>query len=130
MVELKNGETYNGHLEKCDNLMNITLRELATLLPVAVVEVAVAEVEVVEAVAMLDVDVVEVVAATALVMEVVIWKWLDANAKIKDAKLSDGAGEGSSGSSNKWNTNKTSTMANQKDFLAEIRRQLAQQNES
>ncbi|KAJ1872514.1 hypothetical protein LPJ55_003051 [Coemansia sp. RSA 990] len=79
MVELKNGETYNGHLEKCDNLMNITLRE-----------VAVAEVEVVEAVAMLDVDVVEVVAATALVMEVVIWKWLDANAKIKDAKLSDG----------------------------------------
>ncbi|KAJ1750594.1 hypothetical protein LPJ79_002792 [Coemansia sp. RSA 1821] len=96
MVELKNGETYNGHLEKCDNLMNITLREviqtasLATLLPVAVVEGAVAEVEVVEAVAMLDVDVVEVVAATALVMEVVIWKWLDANAKIKDAKLSDG----------------------------------------
>ncbi|KAI9475038.1 hypothetical protein BX667DRAFT_469461, partial [Coemansia mojavensis] len=28
LVELKNGETYNGHLEKCDNLMNITLREV------------------------------------------------------------------------------------------------------
>ncbi|KAJ2767370.1 hypothetical protein IWQ57_003975, partial [Coemansia nantahalensis] len=28
LVELKNGETYNGHLEKCDNFMNITLREV------------------------------------------------------------------------------------------------------
>ncbi|KAJ2876051.1 hypothetical protein GGH93_001079 [Coemansia aciculifera] len=28
LVELKNGETYNGHLEKCDNFMNISLREV------------------------------------------------------------------------------------------------------
>ncbi|KAJ2077391.1 RNA processing protein [Coemansia sp. RSA 988] len=28
LVELKNGETYNGHLEKCDNFMNIILREV------------------------------------------------------------------------------------------------------
>ena len=28
MVELKNGETYNGHLVNCDNWMNINLREV------------------------------------------------------------------------------------------------------
>ena len=28
LVELKNGETYNGHLVACDNLMNIHLREV------------------------------------------------------------------------------------------------------
>lgn len=28
MVELKNGETYNGHLVSCDNWMNINLREV------------------------------------------------------------------------------------------------------
>ena len=28
MVELKNGETYNGHLEACDNWMNLHLREI------------------------------------------------------------------------------------------------------
>ncbi|KAJ1675073.1 hypothetical protein EV182_001990, partial [Spiromyces aspiralis] len=28
LVELKNGETYNGHLEKCDNFMNLSLREV------------------------------------------------------------------------------------------------------
>ncbi len=28
LVELKNGETYNGHLVSCDNYMNITLREV------------------------------------------------------------------------------------------------------
>ncbi|KAJ1984542.1 RNA processing protein [Dimargaris verticillata] len=27
-VELKNGETYNGHLMQCDNFMNLTLREV------------------------------------------------------------------------------------------------------
>lgn len=27
MVELKNGETFNGHLTACDNWMNLTLRE-------------------------------------------------------------------------------------------------------
>ena len=26
-VELKNGESYNGHLVSCDNWMNISLRE-------------------------------------------------------------------------------------------------------
>ncbi|TEB14265.1 Sm-like ribonucleo protein [Coprinellus micaceus] len=26
--ELKNGETFNGHLVQCDNFMNITLREV------------------------------------------------------------------------------------------------------
>lgn len=28
LVELKNGETYNGHLVNCDNWMNIQLREV------------------------------------------------------------------------------------------------------
>jgi U6 snRNA-associated Sm-like protein LSm4 len=28
MVELKNGESFNGHLVNCDNFMNITLREV------------------------------------------------------------------------------------------------------
>jgi small nuclear ribonucleoprotein (snRNP)-like protein len=28
LVELKNGETYNGHLVDCDNFMNITLRDV------------------------------------------------------------------------------------------------------
>ncbi|TPX37548.1 hypothetical protein SmJEL517_g00613 [Synchytrium microbalum] len=28
LVELKNGETYNGHLVSCDNFMNISLREV------------------------------------------------------------------------------------------------------
>ncbi|KAI8500342.1 RNA processing protein [Branchiostoma belcheri] len=28
LVELKNGETYNGHLEACDNWMNIKLRDV------------------------------------------------------------------------------------------------------
>lgn len=28
LVELKNGETYNGHLVSCDNWMNINLREV------------------------------------------------------------------------------------------------------
>ena len=28
LVELKNGETYNGHLVSCDNWMNISLREV------------------------------------------------------------------------------------------------------
>ncbi|KLO15082.1 Sm-like ribonucleo protein [Schizopora paradoxa] len=27
-VELKNGETFNGHLVNCDNFMNITLRDV------------------------------------------------------------------------------------------------------
>ena len=30
LVELKNGETYNGHLVSCDNWMNINLREVNT----------------------------------------------------------------------------------------------------
>lgn len=28
LVELKNGETYNGHLVNCDNWMNIHLRDV------------------------------------------------------------------------------------------------------
>ncbi|XP_037070976.1 U6 snRNA-associated Sm-like protein LSm4, partial [Pollicipes pollicipes] len=28
LVELKNGETYNGHLVSCDNWMNINMREV------------------------------------------------------------------------------------------------------
>ena len=27
-MELKNGETYNGHLVNCDNWMNISLKEV------------------------------------------------------------------------------------------------------
>ncbi|KAJ3032914.1 hypothetical protein HDV00_006987, partial [Rhizophlyctis rosea] len=33
LVELKNGETYNGHLEKCDNWMNIRLHEVICTSP-------------------------------------------------------------------------------------------------
>ncbi|KAJ3102139.1 hypothetical protein HDU97_000781 [Phlyctochytrium planicorne] len=33
MVELKNGETYNGHLDNCDNFMNINLREVVCTSP-------------------------------------------------------------------------------------------------
>ena len=32
LVELKNGETYNGHLVSCDNWMNINLREVRFLI--------------------------------------------------------------------------------------------------
>ena len=28
LVELKNGETFNGHLVSCDNFMNLILREV------------------------------------------------------------------------------------------------------
>jgi len=28
LVELKNGETYNGHLVNCDNWMNVNLRDV------------------------------------------------------------------------------------------------------
>ena len=28
LVELKNGDTYNGHLVNCDNWMNINLRDV------------------------------------------------------------------------------------------------------
>ncbi|GAA5850006.1 hypothetical protein JCM8547_000980 [Rhodosporidiobolus lusitaniae] len=28
LVELKNGETFNGHLVACDNFMNLTLKEV------------------------------------------------------------------------------------------------------
>ena len=28
LVELKNGETYNGHLQSCDTWMNLQLREV------------------------------------------------------------------------------------------------------
>ena len=28
LVELKNGETFNGHLMACDNFMNVTLRDV------------------------------------------------------------------------------------------------------
>ncbi|SCV68538.1 BQ2448_659 [Microbotryum intermedium] len=28
LVELKNGETFNGHLAGCDNFMNLTLKEV------------------------------------------------------------------------------------------------------
>ncbi|WFD00214.1 RNA processing protein [Malassezia yamatoensis] len=28
LVELKNGETFNGHLQDCDNFMNVTLKDV------------------------------------------------------------------------------------------------------
>lgn len=28
LVELKNGETFNGHLVACDNFMNLTIKEV------------------------------------------------------------------------------------------------------
>ncbi|KAI7862437.1 hypothetical protein BDF14DRAFT_1736195 [Spinellus fusiger] len=33
LVELKNGETFNGHLVNCDNFMNLTLREVIQTSP-------------------------------------------------------------------------------------------------
>ena len=33
LVELKNGETINGHLLKCDNYMNLTLKEVVQTSP-------------------------------------------------------------------------------------------------
>ncbi|EPX72444.1 Lsm2-8 complex subunit Lsm4 [Schizosaccharomyces osmophilus] len=33
LVELKNGETFNGHLEKCDTYMNLTLHEVIRTMP-------------------------------------------------------------------------------------------------
>ncbi|KAI9012155.1 hypothetical protein CLU79DRAFT_770825 [Phycomyces nitens] len=33
LVELKNGETFNGHLVSCDNFMNLTLREVIQTSP-------------------------------------------------------------------------------------------------
>ena len=32
LVELKNGETYNGHMVACDSWMNVHLREVRTCL--------------------------------------------------------------------------------------------------
>lgn len=34
LVELKNGETLNGHLVSCDTWMNLTLREVVQTSPV------------------------------------------------------------------------------------------------
>ena len=34
LVELKNGETLNGHLVLCDTWMNLTLREVVQTSPV------------------------------------------------------------------------------------------------
>lgn len=36
LVELKNSETFNGHLVACDNYMNITLRDVYQTSPVCV----------------------------------------------------------------------------------------------
>lgn len=33
LVELKNGETLNGHLVTCDNWMNLTLKEVVVTSP-------------------------------------------------------------------------------------------------
>lgn len=33
LVELKNGETLNGHLVNCDNWMNLTLKEVVQTNP-------------------------------------------------------------------------------------------------
>lgn len=33
LVELKNGETLNGHLVNCDNWMNLTLKEVVQTTP-------------------------------------------------------------------------------------------------
>lgn len=37
LVELKNGETLNGHLVQCDTWMNLTLREVVQTSPVRVI---------------------------------------------------------------------------------------------
>ncbi|KAJ1719990.1 hypothetical protein LPJ53_005326 [Coemansia erecta] len=59
--------------------------------------------------------------------------WLDAQDKLKNPKLSDkekpqlykSSDNSGAGSSNKWDV-KGSTMASQKDFLAELRRQVGE----
>ena len=38
LVELKSGETYNGHLAQCDNYMNLTLRNVVLTSKVRLVE--------------------------------------------------------------------------------------------
>lgn len=38
MVELKNDETYNGHLVVCDTFMNLTLKEIIYTSPVRVLK--------------------------------------------------------------------------------------------
>lgn len=35
LVELKNGETLNGHLVNCDTWMNLTLKEVVQTSPVS-----------------------------------------------------------------------------------------------
>ncbi len=35
LVELKNGETLNGHLVQCDTWMNLTLKEVVQTSPVS-----------------------------------------------------------------------------------------------
>lgn len=37
LVELKNGETLNGHLVTCDTWMNLTLKEVVQTSPVRMV---------------------------------------------------------------------------------------------
>ena len=37
LVELKNGETLNGHLIQCDTWMNLTLREVVQTSPVSAI---------------------------------------------------------------------------------------------
>lgn len=37
LVELKNGETLNGHLVNCDTWMNLTLKEVVQTSPVCLV---------------------------------------------------------------------------------------------
>ena len=36
LVELKNGETLNGHLVMCDTWMNLTLKEVVQTSPVCI----------------------------------------------------------------------------------------------
>lgn len=36
LVELKNGETLNGHLVNCDTWMNLTLKEVVQTSPVSI----------------------------------------------------------------------------------------------
>ncbi|KAJ2338442.1 hypothetical protein GGH91_004809 [Coemansia sp. RSA 2671] len=62
--------------------------------------------------------------------------WLDALDKLNDPAVNDKEKPsvhkdkaGGNGTSSKWKLNKTSTMANKKDFLDELRRQLKQKTQ-
>ncbi|KAJ2417155.1 hypothetical protein GGI10_000433 [Coemansia sp. RSA 2530] len=91
--------------------------------------------------AVVDVDVAVATIAIALIEATkeqtrYMARWLDALDKLNDPAVNDKEKPsvhkdkaGGNGTSSKWKLNKTSTMANKKDFLDELRRQLKQKTQ-